>query len=85
MGDGGIGEARVAEAAGAVDGAYCRWEGEFCKRDERETWGQAMWREVVGVNGTYELRESLTSYGHDFGPKNVDLKSENAFFWDIST
>jgi hypothetical protein len=42
-----------------------------------------MWREVVGTNGSYELREPLTSYEDDFGPKNVDLRLENAFSWDI--
>ena len=37
-----------------------------------------------GVNGSYELRESLTSYEGDFGPKNVDLRLKNAFYRDIS-
>lgn len=43
-----------------------------------------MWREVVGVNGSYELREPITSYEDDFGPENVDLRPENAFYRDIS-
>jgi hypothetical protein len=51
---------------------------------ERQLGTRAMWREVVGANGSYELRESLTSYEDDFGPKKVDLTLENAFYWNIS-
>ena len=55
-------------------------------REAKERLGaKARWREVVGGNGTYELRESLTSYENDFGPRNIDLRPENAFYWDIST
>jgi len=57
----------------------------FVRETKERLGAKAMWREVVGVNGTYELRESLTSYEDDFGPKNIDLRPENAFFWDIST
>jgi hypothetical protein len=39
----------------------------------------------VGASGTYELRESVAPYEADFGPKNIDLRPENAFFWDIYT
>ncbi|MBU1209066.1 MAG: transposase [Proteobacteria bacterium] len=54
-------------------------------RETKERLGtKAMWREVVGANGSYELREPLTSYEDDFGPENVDLRLENAFYWDIS-
>ena len=56
----------------------------FIRETKERLGAKAMWREVVGASGTYELRESLTSYGHDFGPKNIDLRSANAFFWDIS-
>jgi hypothetical protein len=49
--------------------------GEGFVRETKERLGaKAMWREVVGENGTYELRESLTSYEDDFGPKNVGLR-----------
>ena len=57
----------------------------FVRETKERLGAKALWRGVVGMNGPYELRESLTSYGHDFGPKNIDLRSENAFFWDIST
>ena len=54
-------------------------------RETRERLGaKAMWREVEGENGAYELRESLTSYKGDFGPKNVDLRLKNAFYWNTS-
>jgi hypothetical protein len=56
----------------------------FVRETKERLGARAMWREVVGANGTYELRESSTPYGDDFGPKNIDLRSENAFFWDIS-
>jgi len=49
--------------------------GEGFVRETKERLGaKAMWREVVGENGTYELRESLTSYEDDFGPKNLGLR-----------
>ncbi|OGP98490.1 MAG: hypothetical protein A2Z51_09260 [Deltaproteobacteria bacterium RBG_19FT_COMBO_52_11] len=43
-------------------------------RETKERLGtKAMWREVVGANGSYELREPITSYEDDFGPENVDM------------
>jgi putative transposase len=56
----------------------------FVRETKERLGAKAMWRGVVGENGTYELRESLTSYEGDFGPKNVDLRLKNAFYWDIS-
>ena len=54
-------------------------------RDTKERLGtKAMWREIVGANGTYELREAEICYEADFGPKKAGLRQENAFFWDIS-
>ncbi len=44
-----------------------------------------MGREVVGVVGCYELREPLSCYEADLGPENVDLRVENAFYWDLSS
>jgi hypothetical protein len=41
-------------------------------------------REIIGSHGTYELREQEALYKADFGSENVDLRHENAFFWDIS-
>jgi len=39
-------------------------------RDMREKLGPwAIWREIVGANGIYELREPMNSYGADFSHK----------------
>ena len=46
----------------------------FVRETKERLGAKAMWREVVGENGSYELRESLTSYEDDFGPKNVEFK-----------
>lgn len=57
-------------------------------RDMREKLGpRAIWREIVGANGIYELREPINScgsYGADFGHKKVGLRQKTPFFWDIS-
>jgi len=39
---------------------------------------RVIWREIVGVNGSYELRESMASYEADFPPKNGSLGHGNA-------
>jgi putative transposase len=43
---------------------------------------RAMGREVIGVNGSYELREPETSYEAIFWPENGDLRDENRFYPD---
>ena len=45
---------------------------------------RAMGREVIGVNGSYELREPETSYEAVFRPENGDLRDENTFYWDVT-
>jgi putative transposase len=53
-------------------------------RDMKEKLGaKALWREIVGVKGSYEVRESIVSYEADFGPKNDGLRQKNTFFWEI--
>jgi hypothetical protein len=53
--------------------------------DVKERLGaKAMWREVVGADGSYELRQSTAAYEADFTPQNEGLRQENAFFLDIS-
>ena len=55
-------------------------------RDVKEKLGlKAMWREIVGANGSYELREPTAAYDLVFDAPNGDLKQKNAFFWDILT
>jgi len=46
---------------------------------------KAMWREIAGANGSYELREPTAAYDLVFDAQNGDLRQENAFFWDIFT
>ncbi len=46
---------------------------------------KAMWREMMGGEGSYELRETTAAYDVVFGAQNGDLRQENAFFWDINT
>jgi putative transposase len=54
-------------------------------RDVKEKLGpKAMWREMAGVNGSYELRETTAAYKPVFDGKKGGLRQKNAFFWDIS-
>ena len=45
---------------------------------------RAIWREIVGANGIYDLREPMNSYGADFGHKIMGLRQKNTFVWDVS-
>ncbi|MDI7260878.1 MAG: transposase, partial [Thermodesulfobacteriota bacterium] len=54
-------------------------------RDTKERLGiKAVGRQVVGDNGSCELREPEVSYEANFGPENGGLRQENAFYWDES-
>jgi len=54
-------------------------------REVKEKLGaRAMWREIAGTKGSYELRESAATYEPVFAPENAGLRAENAFFWDTS-
>ena len=53
-------------------------------RDTKEKFGIKAMGGVIGANGSYELRESETSYKADFGLENEDLRQENTFYWDVS-
>ena len=51
--------------------------------DTKEKLGmKAHGREVVGGDGTYQLREASEPYGNIFAPKNDNLRLENKYFWD---
>ncbi len=59
--------------------------GEGFVRDVKEKLGaKGMWREIVGADGAYELRELAAAYKGDFGGQNKGLRQENSFFWNIS-
>ena len=54
-------------------------------RDTKEKLGiRALGREVIGKEGVYELREPEIPYEANYCRENVDLRQENAFFWDES-
>jgi hypothetical protein len=42
---------------------------------------KARGREVIGVNGSYELRESPTPYKGLLGHENAVLRPQNQYFW----
>ncbi len=54
--------------------------------DTKERLGmKARGREVMGGDGTYQLREASEPYGRTFGHQNDGLRPENRYFWnDIS-
>jgi putative transposase len=45
---------------------------------------RAVGREVMGANGSYELREPEAGYESNFSTENVGLSEENTFYWDVS-
>jgi putative transposase len=45
---------------------------------------KATGRDVTGEDGSYELRERDVSYNANFDSKNIDLRPENTFIWNIS-
>jgi len=53
-----------------------------CDRDEGEAWGKGIEREVIGGDGSYELREPSASYKGILAHKNGGLRLENSYFWD---
>ena len=55
----------------------------FVKEVKEKLGAKAMWREMVGADGSYELLESPSPYDADFTPQNGGLRQGNAFFWDI--
>ena len=45
---------------------------------------RAMGRQVIGGDGTYELRDSGFPYEPDFGHENIPLSPKNAYSWELS-
>jgi hypothetical protein len=43
---------------------------------------KAKGREVIGGEGSYELRESPAPYKAILGPENGGLRHQNTYFWD---
>jgi hypothetical protein len=62
-----------------------RYWGRGFIRDVKEKLGaKVLWWEIVGAQGSYELREPTAVYEDDFTCQNEDLRQENALFWDLS-
>jgi hypothetical protein len=54
-------------------------------RDTKEKLGiRAMGREVIGRDGSYVLQEPEAGYEANFSTKNVGLRENNTFYWDLS-
>jgi len=58
---------------------------EFVEDTKEQLGIRARGREVMGAEGTYQLREASEPYGYTFAPQNDDVRHENRYFWnDIS-
>jgi putative transposase len=55
----------------------------FVEKAKADLGAKAMGREVLGVDGVYELREQDVSYSGNLGGENSGLRLENTYFWDI--
>ncbi len=54
-------------------------------RETKEKLGiKGIGREVIGMNGSYELREPEIPYNTNFGLENADLRPENTLYWETS-
>ena len=56
----------------------------FVEKTKEELGTKAIGREVIGENGTYELRDPEIPYGFNFTDENVGLRPENMYFWNMS-
>jgi putative transposase len=43
---------------------------------------RAKGREVVGRNGSFELRESSAAYRSILGPENAAIRPQNQYHWE---
>ena len=55
---------------------------QFVEATKQQLGIKAKGRQVIGGNGTYELREPALSYTAHFDPKNGVLSLENTYFWN---
>lgn len=56
----------------------------FVKATKERLGIKAIGREIVGADGSCELREEEASYRTVFDPENGGLRQENTFFWEES-
>jgi hypothetical protein len=55
-------------------------KGAFVRETEEKLGIRGVGREVIGTNGSYDLREPETPYGGVFGSENVDLRKKTRLF-----
>ena len=56
--------------------------GGFVKATRERLGIKAKGRQVVGENGSYQLKDPETAYTGNFDMENGDLRFENAYFWE---
>lgn len=56
----------------------------FVEEVKEKLGAKALWREIEGTEGSYELRESIEAYRNGFALQNDGLRHKNTFFWNIS-
>ena len=54
----------------------------FVKATQEKLGMKGKGREILGSNGSYQLREAQTAYNGNFDLGNSDLRSENTYFWE---
>jgi REP element-mobilizing transposase RayT len=54
----------------------------FVKATQEKLGIKGKGREILGSNGSYQLREAQTTYNGNFDQENSDLRSENTYFWE---
>jgi len=52
----------------------------FVRATQEKLGIKARGRQILGSNGSYQLREPQTAYTGNFGVENGDLRSENTYF-----
>ncbi len=56
----------------------------FVREAKEKLGGKSLWREIIGADGSFELRECAAVYKPNLGMENAHLRSKNAFYWDDS-
>lgn len=54
----------------------------FAKAIQEKLGVKAKGRQVLGENGSYQLRDPVASYTGNIDSENSDLRFENIYFWD---
>ncbi len=54
----------------------------FVKATQEKLGIKAKGRQILGSNGSYQLREPQTAYTGNFDLENSDLRSRNSYIWE---